>query len=110
MKIKDVNNIDDVIKYIQAKGEKSWMLTLEITQNDNWVLIQYGKIVEVKTRKELAPWHTLLLQWQVKSKPTMNYQYAKLNLCNFIEPYISKKLEYERKRNDILRPDEPKST
>lgn len=31
------------------------MLTLEITQNDNWVLIQYGKIVEVKTRKELAP-------------------------------------------------------
>jgi len=31
------------------------MLTLEITQNDNWILIQYGKIVEAKTHKELAP-------------------------------------------------------
>lgn len=99
MRIKDCETIDDIVKYIIARGKKQDLHTLEIEQVQNILIITYGKLVPEKKKEH--EW-ILILTTKVKkdNEHPMLFKRVKLNLCNFIEPYKSRKEEYERMRAD----------
>jgi hypothetical protein len=101
MKVKDCRNMDDVIKYIIAKWEKSWFHTLEIEQIKNWLIITYGKIIEEEKKSEENKLN-LVFSTKIKKDNEMPvaYRRVRLNLCNFIEPRKSRKEEYRRMWED----------
>ena len=108
MRLTDAKTLDDVAKYIKYKWDKQGLYTLEVQQIENRVFITYGKLITPETEKELAPWHKLLLSTKINQKPLLKNIHARINLCNFIEPYKSQKQKYDKKREEMMRGDEVK--
>lgn len=106
MKLSEAKTLDDVAKYIKYKWDKQGLYTLEVQQVENRVFITYGKLIAPETEKELAPWHKLLLSTKINQKPQIQNIYARINLCNFIEPYKSKKDIYDKKWEEMMKGDE----
>lgn len=102
MKASDIEEMSDVVKYIQHRGNQQGYKLLEAKQVENRVFVTYWKLVD-PSEHQLAPWHKLLYSTTIsKNKPFIKHSYVKLDLCKFIEPYKSNASMYRNKRESIL--------
>lgn len=99
MRLKECETLEDIVKHLQWRGNKSGWYLLEVERVQNKLLCTYGKPHEEKEAPEIAG-HKLIMSTKVKQdkeKP-MQFRRCVLDLCNHIEPYRSKKEYYDHMR------------